>query len=40
MIEQLALFPQEIDEQKEVAMKTTGLETNWDDYILNKDMDK
>ena len=38
MIEQLALFPQEIDEQKKVAMNTTGLETNWDDYILNKDI--
>lgn len=38
MIEQLALFPQEIDDKKDVAMNTTGLETNWDNYILNKDI--
>ena len=38
MIEQLALFPQEIDDKKDVAMNTTGLETKWDNYILNKDI--
>ena len=38
MIEQLALFPQENEEQKKSAIEIPDLATNWDDYFLNKDI--